>query len=107
MTGMLKVRWRDVVYEVPVCHTIAECDVISARWPDGVIDLIAMMEPGRSPLSMRRRVWLANVVLRMAGEIPIDTAVPAMLGARARTRPATGIQLTARAASPPMRFPLR
>lgn len=86
MANKLKVSWRGSVYEVPVCYDAARCAVISDRWPDGVIDLLKMLEATHPHESMRQREWLAAATLRVAGEL-----APALAGASALMRPALSL----------------
>jgi uncharacterized membrane protein YgcG len=65
----LKVRWRGELYEIPTCLGEGEAAKAMAQWPDGVIDIATMFEPGRSEaFSEHQRRQLAHMVLEALGE---------------------------------------
>lgn len=93
MTAKLKVSWRGEVYELPTCLDDKRAAEASALWPDGVVVLERVLEPGReTPFSEGERRNLVKMVLRALGE-PFPSIANAIREriARARdTQPATG-----------------
>lgn len=65
----LQVRWRGEVYELPTCLDDKRAELARGQWPDGIVELERVLEPGReSPFSEAERRSLCKMVLRGLGE---------------------------------------
>jgi hypothetical protein len=66
----LRVRWRGAVYEIATCLNAERAKAAAALWPDGVVDLARVLEPGRpATFSQAERVGLVKMALRALGEL--------------------------------------
>jgi len=76
MSASLKVRWRGAVYEIATCLTPERAQLAAALWPDGVVDLARVLEPGRpDTFSQAERKGLVKMALRALGELEHRTSV--------------------------------
>jgi hypothetical protein len=66
----LRVRWRGAVYEIATCLNAERAKAAAALWPDGVVDIARVLEPGRpASFSDAERKGLVKMTLRALGEL--------------------------------------
>lgn len=73
MPNAFKVRWRNIIYTVPVCYSDKKFSEVTARWPpDGIIHLKNIFD-GTSWPSDQERLLTVNYVFRKCKE-PFDAS---------------------------------
>lgn len=73
----LRVRWRDVLYDVLVCLDAERLALAQSLWPGGVVDLAQVLDPSRpETFGLSERRALVKQVLRALGELPPRVPLP-------------------------------